>query len=165
MTVRKSVAIFSGAFAMCATSFAPSFAGGMSQSDELQAWAAKSGAIVSSKMETPRSLRPTGNQRALSVYRVTVEADGDIVDVTPVSSRGDSQIRKMSKNVVEDLEALPALPASYKGRTLDVTLVLDHGATDGQYSYVNREIKSGTTAIHDLASNETGELLVVAARH
>lgn len=165
MTIRKSVATLSGALIISAASFAPSFAGGMSGSDDLQAWAAKSGAIVSGKMETPRTLRPTGNQRALSVYRVTVEADGDVVSATPVSSRGDTQIRKMSKRVVRDLKSLPALPASYKGQTIDVTLVLDHGATEGQYGYVNREIRSGRTAIHDVASKDAGELLVVAARH
>lgn len=90
----------------------------------LQSWAKQADQSVDDVMHYPSFAAKRG-ESGQSVFSVTVDRDGNVIESTLQSSYGDASLRSAARRVVKRAD-FPALPANYEEDALTFSLQLSY---------------------------------------
>lgn len=137
------------ALALIAASFiaAPSVMAG--ETANLKEWAEEAGQSIDDAMYYPK-IASRGSGASSSVFKVTVDREGEVVSSQKLDSKGNSILRGAAKRVVASAD-FPDLPQSYDGETLTFELRLNYGLSASSDSFKSR---TGRVTSRRIASND-----------
>lgn len=103
----------------------------------------------------------TGQDSAIQMYRVTVDAEGDIQNYELIARRGQRRFVRASDRALERVGSFPKLPQGYHSDDLNFVLVMDYQASPHMMRSVWETYNSTRTKIFDVSGKRVHDEVVL----
>lgn len=132
-----------------------------SQQSIFKGWVGESSDLVSSKMKYPYLGPRHGNESAIQIYNVTVNAEGEVNDFKLITRRGQKRLANASDRLLDRIESFPKLPEQYYSDELTFVLVMDYNASPRMTRSVWDNYHSTRTRIFDISATNSNDEIVL----
>lgn len=161
MNIWKSTVAYTSLIAMLAGGASSAFAADNSLQSMFKDWSGDASGLVSSKMKYPGVGVGQREERAIQIYRVTVDNAGQIKDYDLVTRKGQRRFVHASNRVLNRLDSFPQLPREYSSDELTFVLVMDYDASPRQTRAIWETYNATRTNIFDVSGKRLDEDVVM----
>lgn len=161
MNILKTTIASSSLVFMLSAGASQALAAGDSLQTMFKGWAGESSQLVTSKMTYSTVGARYDPQRAIQIYSVTVDAEGEIQDYEMITRQGKRRLSRASDRLLDRLDSFPKLPRGYQFDELTFVLVLDYDASPYMTRTVWKKYNATRTGIYDVTGKRLPDEIVM----